>query len=349
MMEYIILILLTAIVVFGFFIYKKLDQNKNNNDMSNNYAVLNDKFDTLTKKTDALKDDINKGQITLSDKLINQQNTTEKEIKSDLSKFNESLAKIVTTQKELSDLKISVIDFKNLFNNQTTRGRLGNDSLKVIVEDVLHKRYFKMEHTLSNGKRVDCFLILGKPHECVPIDSKFAWENYTKLEVEKDEQLKKNHSKNFSEDINKHIKDISDKYILENETAPFALMYVASEGVYQAIMNSNKNFTKIAREKNVVIVSPNTIFGFLKTYRLFIDNKEMSEKADVIQREFGKIYEEIVRFADRFGVIDKRNSQLSEDFKKLQISVDKITIRADRVKNLEFEKNLELEKKELLK
>ena len=45
-----------------------------------------------------------------------------------------------------------------------------------------------MEHTLTNGKRVDCFLFLGEPHECVPIDSKFAWENYTKFVNEKDEQ-----------------------------------------------------------------------------------------------------------------------------------------------------------------
>ena len=48
-----------------------------------------------------------------------------------------------------------------------------------------------MEHTLTNGKRVDCFLFLGEPHECVPIDSKFAWENYTKFVNEKDEHLKK--------------------------------------------------------------------------------------------------------------------------------------------------------------
>jgi DNA recombination protein RmuC len=201
-----------------------------------------------------------------------------------------------------------------------------------------------MEHTLSNGKRVDCFLFLGEPHECVAIDSKFAWENYTKLVTEKDEQLKKVHSKNFIDDINKHIKDISDRYIIDKETAPFALMYVASEGVYQAIMNSDKEFTKLAREKNVVIVSPNTIFGFLKTYRLFIDNKEMSEKADTIQKEFGKIYEEIIRFAERFSAIDKRNTQLTEDFRKLQISVDQITRRSERVKNLEFDKKIGIEK-----
>ena len=39
-------------------------------------------------------------------------------------------------------------------------------------------------------------------------------------------------------------------------------MYVASEGVYQAIMNSDKEFTKIARDKNVLIVSPNSFLAF---------------------------------------------------------------------------------------
>jgi DNA recombination protein RmuC len=344
-MENTILVILGVLVLFFlFFIYKKIDQGKGPDDAGAKYAVLLDKFDTLAKSTEDLRANLNKSQIDLSEKLTNKQNTSEKEIKSDLSKLNESLAVIVTAQRELNDLKTSVIDFKNLFNNQTTRGRLGNDSLKAIVSDVLNKRYFKMEHTLSNGKRVDCFLFLGEPHECVAIDSKFAWENYTKLVTEKDEQLKKVHSKNFIDDINKHIKDISDKYIIDKETAPFALMYVASEGVYQAIMNSDKEFTKLAREKNVVIVSPNTIFGFLKTYRLFIDNKEMSEKADTIQKEFGKIYEEIFRFAERFSAIDKRNTQLTEDFRKLQISVDQITRRSERVKNLEFDKKTGIEK-----
>ena len=336
-MEYITIIFLLIIIGLVFFLYKKVNNSKSE-DFNSKYAVLIEKLNDLASKNDNFREKLNKSQIDLTDKLTEKQNISEKEIKSDLSKLNESLAVIVTAQKELNDLKTSVIDFKNLFNNQTTRGRLGNDSLKAIVSDVLNRRYYKMEHTLSNGKRVDCFLKLGDPHECVPIDSKFAWENYTKLINEKDEQIKKTHKKNFIEDINKHIKDISEKYIIEKETAPFALMYVASEGVYQSIMNSDKEFTKLARDKNVVIVSPNTIFGFLKTYRLFIDNKEMSEKADIIQKEFAKIYEEIIRFADRFSTIDKRNTQLTEDFRKLQISIDQITRRSERVKNLEFEK-----------
>jgi len=339
MLEYIIIFVSVVLVFFMWLIYKKVDQKKDNQLEIKN-EVLSEK---LGEKIDKLIEKSTENQSNLSDKITLKQTESEKEIKSVVSNLNERLARIDKAQEEINEIKTSVIDFKNLFNNQTSRGKLGNDSLKAIVSDVLSKKYFKMEHTLRNGKRVDCFLFLGEPHECVAIDSKFAWENYTKLINEKDEQNKKIHAKLFSDDIKKHIKDISEKYIIENETAPFAIMYVASEGVYNAIMESNTNFAEESRSKNVIIVSPNSIFGFLKTYRLFIDNKEMSEKADFIQKEFGKIFEDISRFSERFSNIDKRNTQLSEDFRKLQISVDAITNRAGRIKDLEFDQKELLE------
>ncbi len=339
MLEYIIIIVSVVLIFFMWLIYKKVDQKKDNQLEIKN-EVLSEK---LGEKIDKLIEKSTENQSNLSDKITLKQSESEKEIKSVVSNLNERLARIDRAQEEINEIKTSVIDFKNLFNNQTSRGKLGNDSLKAIVSDVLSKKYFKMEHTLRNGKRVDCFLFLGEPHECVAIDSKFAWENYTKLINEKDEQNKKIHAKLFSDDIKKHIKDISEKYIIENETAPFAIMYVASEGVYNAIMESNTNFAEESRSKNVIIVSPNSIFGFLKTYRLFIDNKEMSEKADFIQKEFGKIFEDISRFSERFSNIDKRNTQLSEDFRKLQISVDAITNRAGRIKDLEFDQKELLE------
>lgn len=339
MLEYIIIIVSVVLIFFMWLIYKKVDQKKDNQIEIKN-EVLSEK---LGEKIDKLIEKSTENQSNLSDKITLKQSESEKEIKSVVSNLNERLARIDRAQEEINEIKTSVIDFKNLFNNQTSRGKLGNDSLKAIVSDVLSKKYFKMEHTLRNGKRVDCFLFLGEPHECVAIDSKFAWENYTKLINEKDEQNKKIHAKLFSDDIKKHIKDISEKYIIENETAPFAIMYVASEGVYNAIMESNTNFAEESRSKNVIIVSPNSIFGFLKTYRLFIDNKEMSEKADFIQKEFGKIFEDISRFSERFSNIDKRNTQLSEDFRKLQISVDAITNRAGRIKDLEFDQKELLE------
>jgi len=314
-MEYTILGLLAVLVVFLVLIYKKLDSKKvDQEELKKDFGVereVKTSIENLTKK-----------------------------VTDDLGKLNERLGIIDSAQKELNDLKTNVIDFKNLFNNKTQRGQLGEEFLEKIVEDALQKKYFKFQHTLSNSKRVDCFLTLGSAHESISIDSKFSWENYTKMLDAKSDDEKRLHAKAFAEDINIQIKDISEKYIIDGETAPMALMFIASEGVFRAIESSPNNFVAKARDKNVVIVSPNTLWSFLKTYRLLIQNKEMYEQSTLIQKEIGMIYDDVTRFVDRVLSIDTRHSQISEDFKKLRTSMEKIQTRTSRVKNLDLEKKV---------
>jgi|TARA_B100001093_G_scaffold272898_1_gene260792 DNA recombination protein RmuC len=318
-MEYAILVLLVILSGFLALIYKKLDTRKDDQE----------EF----RKDLGVEREVKSSIESLNSK-----------ISSDLGKLNERLGVIDAAQRELTDLKTNVIDFKNLFNNKTERGQLGEEFLEKIVEDALQKKYYKFQHTLSNSKRVDCFLTLGSPHESISIDSKFSWENYTKMLEAKGNDEKKLHAKNFAEDINKQINDISEKYILDGETAPMALMFVASEGVFRVIESSPTNFVAKARSKNVVIVSPNTLWSFLKTYRLLIQNKEMYEQSTLIQKEIGLIYDDVTRFVDRVLSIDTRHSQISEDFKKLRISMEKIQNRTQRVKDLDLEKKIGIKK-----
>jgi len=318
-MEYAILVLLLVLAGFLALIYKKLDIRRNEQE----------EF----KKDLGVEREVKSSIENLNSK-----------ISSDLGKLNERLGVIDAAQRELTDLKTNVIDFKNLFNNKTERGQLGEEFLEKIVEDALQKKYYKFQHTLSNSKRVDCFLTLGSPHESISIDSKFSWENYTKMLEAKGNDEKKIHAKNFAEDINKQINDISEKYILDGETAPMALMFVASEGVFRVIESSPTNFVAKARSKNIVIVSPNTLWSFLKTYRLLIQNKEMYEQSTLIQKEIGLIYDDVTRFVDRVLSIDTRHSQISEDFKKLRTSMEKIQNRTQRVKDLDLEKKIGIKK-----
>ena len=94
--------------------------------------------------------------------------------------------------------------------------------------------------------------------------------------------------------------------IIRDATNAIGLPVVEMEGYEADDLIATYSDIASKMNKNVIIVSPNTIFGFLKTYRLFIDNKEMSEKADIIQKEFSKIFEDITRFSERFSNIDKR-------------------------------------------
>ena len=98
------------------------------------------------------------------------------------------LGAIEKVQKDFKDIQDNIIDFRNLFNNKTERGKLGEEYLEDIIKDSLQAKHYKFQHTLGSGKRVDCFLNFGTPQESICIDSKFSWENYKKMTEEKDEQ-----------------------------------------------------------------------------------------------------------------------------------------------------------------
>ena len=58
--------------------------------------------------------------------------------------------------------------------------------------------------------------------EIICIDSKFSWKIIkiiTKKQLNKDE----NYLKEFEKNISKHVDDISEKYVITGETAPYAL------------------------------------------------------------------------------------------------------------------------------
>ena len=254
-----------------------------------------------------------------------------------LTNIDTKLQTIVEAKKTMENLQGDMVDFKNLFNNRSDRGKFGEEYLEDLVRDALNTKHYKFQHTLSNGKRPDCFLTFGSPEESVCIDSKFSWENYKKMHEEKNPEIRKTHAKAFREDIMQHIKEVADKYIILGETAPLSLMFVAAEEVFRDISKHPYNFIKKAREKNVVIVSPDTIFGFLRTYRLLIQNREMYILSGIIQKEVCALDEDIGRLAKRITDADTKHSQISELFRQSRTSVEKIQKHISKILNLDLD------------
>ena len=254
-----------------------------------------------------------------------------------LTNIDTKLQTIVEAKKTMENLQGDMVDFKNLFNNRSDRGKFGEEYLEDLVRDALNTKHYKFQHTLSNGKRPDCFLTFGSPEESVCIDSKFSWENYKKMHEEKNPEKRKTYAKAFTEDIMQHIKEVADKYIINGETAPLALMFVAAEEVFRDISKHPYNFIKKAREKNVVIVSPDTIFGFLRTYRLLIQNREMYILSEIIQKEVFALDEDIGRLEKRITDADTKHSQISESFRQSRISVEKIRKHISKILNLDLD------------
>lgn len=272
--------------------------------------------------------------------------------KEEINNLKEKVIEIIAKQHtkieervaEMQNVGKNLEDFRNIFTNKTERGKLGEDWLEDIIRDAVSKKYYEKQYTFSNGKRVDFLLNFGSVNERVSIDSKFTWEDFKKMQEIEDSSLKKQYAKNFSDNINKHINAVSE-YIIPGETAPIALMFVASEGVFRAIEGSSQNFVKKARAKDVIIVSPNTIFACLRTYRLLIQNREMYKMSSILQKEVGMLGEDVSRLVDRFKTLGDRQEKASEDFRKLKTSMDKISNRSEKIKNLDLEEVEKIEKK----
>lgn len=259
-----------------------------------------------------------------------------------LATIQERLGIIETAQKNIETLNQKLTDFENLFGDKTRRGQMGEEYLEKIVKDCLVKKHYEFQYTLSNNKKVDCLLKFdNNPNENIGIDSKFVWNNYEKYKQENNENIKKSLFKEFEKDVNNHIKAISEKYIITGETAPLALMFVASEGVFREICEISEDFIKKAREKDVIITSPNTMWAFLRTYKLLIQNREMYEQTHVIQKEVSALMQVINTFKNKFDELDKRHGKNSEAIEEIKNSVNKITKTSNKIQNLDLDDQLD--------
>jgi DNA recombination protein RmuC len=273
---------------------------------------------------------------------VSQKNQNEDPNQISLANISERLGIIEAAQTNIENLNKNLTDFKNLFGDKSRRGKLGEEYLEDIVKDVLLEKHYSFQHTLSNSKRVDCLLKFGSTNENIAIDSKFSWENYEKFKEENDENLRKGLLKEFEKDINNHIKAISEKYVVSGETAPLAIMFVASEGVFRVIEEISEDLVKMARQKNVIITSPSTLWGFLRTYKLLIQNREMYEQTHVIQKEVSALAQLINTFTAKFKDLDARHSRNSDLIEELKSSVSKISKTSNKIQNLDLEDKPEL-------
>jgi DNA recombination protein RmuC len=137
--------------------------------------------------------------------------------------------------------------------------------------------------------------------------------------------------------VRTHIRAISERYILEGETADGALMFLPSEAVYAEL---HANFPELVREgfaARVWIVSPTTCMATLNTMRAILKDARMREQAGAIRRELGLLHKDVDRLGERVGNLDRHFGQAAKDISEIKISADKAGRRAQRLDNFDFE------------
>ncbi|MDF1669456.1 MAG: DNA recombination protein RmuC [Roseovarius sp.] len=254
-----------------------------------------------------------------------------------LGELQERLTTIDKAQENITRLSGDVLTLQDILSNKQTRGAFGEIQLNDIVSKALPTDSYNLQHTLSNGKRVDCLIHLPNPPGPICIDSKFPLEAYEALRNANTDWEANEAAKFLRTSVKKHIKDISEKYILDGETADGALMFLPSEAVYAEL---HANFPELVREgftARVWIVSPTTCMATLNTMRAILKDARMREQAGAIRRELGLLFGDVERLGTRVENLDRHFNQAAKDISEIKISSDKAGRRARRLDNFDFE------------
>lgn len=282
--------------------------------------------------TKTLDERLNNLTHRMGEGLMEQTKSTAKH----MSSLAERLAVIDTAQKNIMDLSAQMIGLQDILSNKQTRGAFGEVQLDMLVTNALPPSAYRFQATLSNTKRVDCLLDLPNPPGSICIDSKFPLESYQSLQTAETEQDKTLAIRAFKADVLKHIKDISEKYIIPGETAESALMFLPSESIYAELHANFVDVVEKSYKAKVWIVSPTTLMATLNTVRAVLKDARMREEAGRIQKEVMTMLEDVGRLDDRVAGLERHFNQSVDDIRKIRISTDKVTKRGERIEEIQL-------------
>lgn len=254
-----------------------------------------------------------------------------------LGDLQQRLETIDRAQTKIEKLSGDVLSLQDILSNKQTRGAFGEIQLNDIVSKALPKDSFSLQAQLSNGRRVDCLIHLPNPPGPIAIDSKFPLEAYEALRNASDKRDAELALRGLRDAVRKHIKDISERYVIEGETAEGALMFLPSEAVYAEL---HANLPEVVREgfaARVWIVSPTTCMATLHTMRAILKDARMRKQAGAIRKELAMLTGDMDRLGTRVENLNKHFGQATKDISEITISAEKAGKRAKRLDNFEFE------------
>jgi DNA recombination protein RmuC len=248
------------------------------------------------------------------------------------------LALIDEAQKRITELSSSVVSLQAILADKRSRGVFGEVQLNALIHNVLPEAHFSLQHTLSNGKRADCVLFLPQPTGTIAIDAKFPLESYRRImDTNLSEGERHQAETQFRIDIRKHIQDVATRYIVANETAEGAILFIPAEAVFAEIHAHYYDLVEEAHRARVWLASPTTMMAILTTARAVLKDAATREQIHIIQKHLGELAKDFGRFQTRMNNLARHIDQAHDDIQEVRTSAEKITSRFEKIEKVELE------------
>ncbi len=253
-----------------------------------------------------------------------------------LGRLNERLAVIDAAQTRLNGLAQEVVGLKDILANKQARGAYGQGRMEAIVRDGLPPDAYDFQWTLSTRVRPDCVVRLPGDERLLAVDAKFPLEGFTAFREARSDEERGRAATRVKNDLLRHVKDISEKYLIPGETQDLAVLFVPSEAVYADLAEHFDEVVQRAHRARVIIVSPSLLMMAIQVMQAIVRDARVREQAHIIQDEVRKLADDVRRLRDRVVKLDTHFRQAQDDVTAIVTSSDKIAKRGDRIDQMDF-------------
>jgi len=293
-------VILVLILGGGYFLVRKIDQI---GEKSKPDEALTEWLKTMQQSVEATNQNLNKVMGEANKNMVDSLQKSSRSMNERLDKAAEFIAGVKKEVGQMAEIGRGMKDIQEFLQSPKLRGNIGEMVLKQLLEQMLPKKAFHLQYAFKSGEIVDA--AIDTSAGVIPIDSKFPMENFRKMMAGEDKKEKETARQNFINDVRKHIRMISSKYILTDEgTIDYALMYIPSEAVYYEIVNDPDLFDYAGKHR-VLPVSPTTFYAYMKAILMSFEGQKIEARAQQILSSLRAIEKDYGKVNDNLGVLNR--------------------------------------------
>ena len=276
-------------------------------------------------------------------------NTLTQRLDSSFKTVSEQLEHLYSALGEMKEMSGGIIgnvsSLNRVLTNVKARGTWAEVQLKNILDQTIPGMY--VENFSADEKtreRVE-FAVKIPTNDgfgeltYLPIDSKFPIEDYIRLcnasEAGDAEAIQKAR-KELEDSILREAKEIK-KYIKTPKTTPFAIMYLASEGLYAEVASSPSGLPeKLQSTYNIMIAGPTTVTALLNSLSMGFRIIAINEKANEVRKLLAAIKGQYEKFEVLLAKAKKKIDEAGKSLDDAQHRNDMIQKKLKGVEVIEF-------------
>ena len=249
--------------------------------------------------------------------------------------FEEKIDLLSNEMSEIENKLISVTtpinELNRFLGGNVSAGRLGEWNLESVVKDIMPDGSYEFQKIINpeTTEQVDC-AVYSADGLIIPIDSKLYSGQFNNYQTTSKKTEQEKILKGLKTAILKDAEDIAQKYIRQNTTSNYAVLYIASEKMNDLVDMIEDLRQECLSEKNVLIQGPNTMAAFLDTVKIGHHYLNLNETASKVAEVIRKINKQFKAFDDSTVNVKKRLEASVKEVDELQTRINVLGRELDR-------------------